>query len=141
MARRRSARGAQSCVPFKVKSDGRRLAAPACRQLDARESAHAQGPVSLRTRANASGTGTGSREPDRGWHGTRYSPACRRRSWSSMYRAASSSVSRRLMTTRPARPRAVQARPLSRRDWPRAPRAAHVAAAGTDQSHLSFTST
>lgn len=28
-----------------------------------------------------------------------------------------------------ARPRAVQARPLSRRDWPRAPRAAHVAGA------------
>lgn len=42
-----------------------------------------------------------------------YSPAWRRRSCSSMYRAASSSVSSKLMS----RPRAIRARSLSRRDW------------------------
>lgn len=44
---------------FKVKSVGRRLAAPARRRLDARESAHAQGPVSLVTCGGESGADGG----------------------------------------------------------------------------------
>ncbi|CAB3256880.1 unnamed protein product [Arctia plantaginis] len=87
--------------------------------------AHAQGPVLLVTRRERDTSGA---RPEPALDCSSYSP-WRRRSCSSMKRAASSSVSRRLISTLSGR-LAVQARPLSRRDWPRAPLAAHVAEPG-----------